>query len=145
MGTKTKTSNPSKQRTNRQNASSFKRNKLVSARLSKDLQRKYKAKRVPVRKGDSVYVTKGDFLGTEGKVLSVDTKKQRLAIDGISREKADKSKIMYPIHTSKVIIRRFGKVDNTRKKILERRAKAQIDIETEDISELEEITAFEEE
>jgi large subunit ribosomal protein L24 len=145
MGTKTKTSNPSKQRTNRRNASSFKRNKLVSARLSKDLQKKYKVKRVPVRKGDSVYVTKGDFLGTEGKVLRVDTRKQRLEIDGISREKADKSKIMYPIHTSKIIIRRFGKVDNSRKKILERRAKEEIEIEMEDISELEEITEFEEE
>lgn len=145
MGPKTKTRNPSKQRTSMRNATSFKRNKLMSARVSKDLQRKYKVKNIPVRKGDVVQVTTGDFVGTEGKVLQVISKKQRLAIDGISREKADKSKMIYPIHVSKVVIRRFGKVDNKRKKILERRAKEELEIELEDISEEEEITTFEEE
>lgn len=145
MGPKTKTRNPSKQRTSMRNATSFKRNKLMSARVSKDLQRKYKVKNIPVRKGDVVQVTTGDFVGTEGKVLHVISKKQRLAIDGISREKADKSKMIYPIHVSKVVIRRFGKVDSTRKKILERRAKEELEIELEDISEEEEITTFEEE
>lgn len=145
MGPKTKTRNPSKQRTSVRNANSFKRNKLMSARVSKDLQKKYKVKNIPVRKGDVVHVTSGDFVGTEGKVLQVISKKQRLAIDGISREKADKSKMIYPIHVSKVAIQRFGKVDSTRKKILERRAKEEVEIELEDISEEEEITTFEEE
>jgi ribosomal protein uL24 len=145
MGPKTKTRNPSKQRTSVRNANSFKRNKLMSARVSKDLQKKYKVKNIPVRKGDVVRVTSGDFGGTEGKVLQVISKKQRLAIDGISREKADKSKMTYPIHVSKVAIQRFGKVDSTRKKILERRAKEEVEIELEDISEEEEITTFEEE
>ena len=35
--------------------------------------------------------------------------------------------------------------DNTRKKILERRAKEEVEIKLEDISEEEELTAFEEE
>jgi large subunit ribosomal protein L24 len=145
MGSKTKTQDPSKQRNMILNADSFKRHQLISVRLSKDLQKKYKVKRMPVRSGDVVYVTSGDFVGTEGKVLSVDYKKQRLSVDGIAREKADKSKIMYPIHTSKAIIRRFGKVDRSRKKILERKAKAEIDIDAEDITEIEEEVDFEEE
>ncbi len=99
---------------------------------------------MPVHKGDSVYITAGDFVGTEGKVLSVDYKNQRLDIDGISREKADKSKILYPIHTSKMVIRRFGKMDKSRKKILERRAKKELEIAAEDIS-ITEIEAPEEE
>ena len=117
----------------------------MSVRLSKDLQKKYNVKKMPVHKGDSVYITAGDFVGTEGKVLSVDYKKQRLSVDGIAREKADKSKIMYPIHTSKVIIRRFGKVDRLRKKILERRAKTEIEIDVDDITEIEEPVDLEEE
>ena len=89
---------------------------------------------MPVRSGDSVYITAGDFVGTEGKINSIDNKTQRAIIDGIAREKADKSKILYPIHTSKMVIRRFGKMDTTRKAILERRAKKELTIEEEDIS-----------
>lgn len=117
---------------------------MMLARLSKDLRSKYNVKRMPVKAGDTVYVTAGDFMGTEGKILEADHKKQRLSIDGIAREKADKSKIIYPIHVSKVVIRRFGKVDNIRKGILERKAKKELDIEAEDIGE-EELLDFDEE
>ena len=144
MGPKTKTRNPSKQRRQVFQASSFHKSKYLSVRLSKDLQKKYNVKRMPIRSGDVVYITSGDFVGTEGKVLTVDMEKQRLSIDGISREKADKSKVLYPIHTSKMIIRRFGKVDRSRKKILERRAKRKLEIEEEDISITEEETSEEE-
>ncbi|UCE12228.1 MAG: 50S ribosomal protein L24 [Candidatus Heimdallarchaeota archaeon] len=137
MGPKPKTRNPSKQRRRIYQAHSFQQAKLMSVRLSKDLQEKYKVKHMPVRSGDVVYITAGDFVGTEGKVLKANHKIQRLEIDGIAREKADKSKILYPIHPSKVIIRRFGKVDQTRKKILERRAKMPVEIEEVDISPLE--------
>jgi large subunit ribosomal protein L24 len=134
MGAKTKTRDPSKQRRRLFTADSFQRSKLMSARLSKDLRTKYKVKKMPVRTGDVVYITTGDFMGTEGKVLTVDSKKRRLGIDGIAREKADKSKIMYKIDASKVVIRRFGKVDKSRKKILERRAKMELEIDEDDIS-----------
>jgi len=136
MGSINKTKRPSKQRKYVRQAHSFIRHKLISSRLSKDLQKKYKVKKMPVRTGDIVYVASGDFIGTEGKVLSMDYKRQRLSIEGIAREKTDKSKIMYPIHASKVVIRRFGKVDGSRKEILERRAKTKLDIEAEDISEI---------
>ena len=144
MGSRTTTRDPSKQRRRIFQADSFQRSKLISARLSKDLQVKYKVKHMPVRSGDVVYITTGDFVGTEGKVLSVDYKKQRLGIDGIAREKADKSKVMYKIDASKVVIRRFGKVDRSRKKILERRAKMELEIDEDDISSAEE-EAIEEE
>lgn len=136
MGTKIR--DPSKQRRRLYTADSFHRSKMMSARLSKDLREKYKVKKMPVRTGDVVFITTGDFTGTEGKVLSVDTKKRRLGIDGIAREKADKSKVMYKIDPSKVVIRRFGKVDRSRKKILERRAKMELEIDEEDISAAEE-------
>ncbi len=135
MGSKMKTRNPSKQRNRITKATTFHRHKLMSVRLSTDLKEKYDVKKMPVRKGDTVYVTAGDFVGTEGKVLTADYKTQKLTIDGIVREKADKSKIMYPIHVSKLVIRRFGNVGQKRKVILERRAKKTLEIEEEDISE----------
>jgi large subunit ribosomal protein L24 len=137
MSSRTKTKNPTKQRNRIKKASSFHRHRLMTVRLSKDLKEKYNVKRMPVRKGDTVYVTKGDFVGTEGKVQTANYQTQKLLIDGIAREKADKSKIMYPIHVSKVIIRRFGKVGKKRKAILERKAKKPLEIAEEDISEVE--------
>jgi large subunit ribosomal protein L24 len=136
MGTKTKTKNPTKQRNRIAKASSFHRHKLISARLSQDLRKKYNVKKLTVRKGDTVYITAGDFVGAEGKVQSADYKNQRLYIEGVAREKSDKSKLMYPIHVSKIVIKRFGKVGQTRKAILERRAKKELVIEEEDISEV---------
>lgn len=144
MGSKSKTRNPSKQRNRISKATTFHRHKLMSVRLSTDLRKKYDVKKMPVRKGDTVYVTSGDFVGTEGKVSEADYKNQRLTIEGVLKEKADKSKIMYPIHVSKLVIRRFGKVGEKRKAILERRAKKALEIEEEDISE-EIIEAIEEE
>lgn len=144
MGSKSKTRNPSKQRNRISKATTFHRHKLMSVRLSTDLRKKYDVKKMPVRKGDTVYVTAGDFVGTEGKVSEADYKNQRLTIEGVLKEKADKSKIMYPIHVSKLVIRRFGKVGEKRKAILERRAKKALEIEEEDISE-EIIEAIEEE
>ena len=137
MSSRTKTKSPSKQRKRIKKASSFHRHKLMNARLSKDLRKKYNVKRIPVRKGDTVYVTAGDFVGTEGKVATANYQTQKLLIDGIAKEKADKSKIMYPIHVSKVVIRRFGKVGTKRKAILERKAKTTLEIEAEDIDEVE--------
>lgn len=138
MGSRPKTRDPRKNRKRNYSTSSFARHRLMSVRVSKDLQKKYKVKKVPVRRGDTVYVASGDFVGTEGKVLTANYKKQRLEIEGIAREKSDKSKILYPIHTSKVFIRRFGKVDRSRKALLERRAKTTVDVEPEDILEAEE-------
>ena len=144
MGSKTKTRSPSKQRRQVYKASIFQKTKLISVRLSKDLQKKYNVKKMPVRKGDSVYITSGDFLGTEGKIENVDSKNQRLIIGGIHREKADKSKILYPIHTSNTVICKFGKMDQSRKKILERRAKRELEISDEDIT-ITEVDTSEEE
>ncbi len=145
MGPKTKTRSPSKQRRQIYKASIFQKSKLKSVRLSKDLQKKYNVKKMPVRKGDSVYITSGDFLGTEGKIENVDSKNQRLIIGGIHREKADKSKILYPIHTSNTVIRKFGKMDQSRKVILERRAKKELEISDEDIISITEDDTSEEE
>ena len=74
MGSHLKTKNPSKQRNRINKASSFHRHKLMSVRVSKELRKKYKVKKISVRKGDTVYVTAGDFVGTEGKYNPLITK-----------------------------------------------------------------------
>lgn len=139
---KNKTIQPRKQRKRLYKSHNFKKHRRMSVRLSKSLREKYNVKNIPVRAGDVVYVTSGSFFGTEGKVLTLHYTKSKVEIEGISREKADKSKLMYPVHTSKIVIRRFGKMDQSRKKIIERKAKSEVEILDEDITSSED---FEEE
>lgn len=124
---------PRKQRKAYYNAPLHKRQKLVTAPLSRELREKYGVKRLPVRKGDKVRVTRGDSKGTEGEVVRVDLRRYRIFIDGVTIEKADKTPVFKPIHPSKVEITDL-KLDDWRRKIIERRGQA-VEEEGEESSE----------
>ena len=121
---KTLTSKPSKQRKRLFTAPLHIRYKILSAPLAPELREKYGFRSLPIRVGDKVQVMRGDFKGFEGKVLSVDRKKFRIAIEGITREKVDGTTINVPIHPSKVMITELNLDDKWRRKIIERKSKA---------------------
>jgi large subunit ribosomal protein L24 len=118
---KNKTSKPSKQRKRLFKAPYHIRGKILSAHLSPELRGSYKTRSIPVRKGDTVRILRGDYKGVEGKVLRVDRKKYRIFIEGITRQKADGTTLLVPIHPSKVEIIRLNLDDKNRKRILERK------------------------
>jgi large subunit ribosomal protein L24 len=93
----------------------------MAAPLSPELLAQKGVKTLPVRKGDSVRVVRGDHKGFEGKVSRVDLKKYRIYLEGLTREKVDGSTIPVPLHPSKVMIRNLNLDDKTRKAILERK------------------------
>jgi large subunit ribosomal protein L24 len=94
---------------------------IMVAPLSHELREKYKLKTFGVRKGDTISVVRGDFLGVEGKVNKVDIDRAKLYIDGITREKADGSSIFVPVHPSKVKITKINLDDKWRRNMLKRR------------------------
>jgi large subunit ribosomal protein L24 len=100
------------------------RHKLLNAPLSRELREKYNIKRLPVRVGDVVRILRGDFAGTEGKVINVDLKRARIFVEGVQIKKADGTPIYYPIHPSKVVIVKLDLSDKYRLKIVERRKTA---------------------
>ncbi len=118
---KRKTKKPSKQRKMLYNAPLHRRGKYLSAPLSDELKSKYNTNAVTVRKGDTVRIMRGDRKGFEGKVMRVDRKNYRIFIEGITRERADGTTIMIPIHPSKVMITNLNLDDKWRRKILERK------------------------
>ncbi len=119
----TSSAKPSKQRKTLFNAPLHLRHKLFNAPLSPELREKYGVKRLPVRKGDTVRIMRGDWKGHEGKVVRVDLKRVRIYVEGVQRKKADQTPVYYPIHPSKVMIVKLDLSDKWRKKIIERRAK----------------------
>jgi large subunit ribosomal protein L24 len=113
--------NPGKQRKKLFNAPAHIRHKLMSAPLSRELTASKGAKTLPVRKGDTILIKRGDNKGFEGKVSRVDLKAFHIYVEGLTREKVDGTNIFLPIHPSKVEIRNLNLDDKWRKKILERK------------------------
>ncbi len=121
-----KTKNPRKQRKRIYEAPLHYKHRFFNVHLSKELREKYKTRTLPVRKGDIVRVKRGGYKKTEGKVAKILTSKVRLEIEGIAREKTGGVRSFYPVHPSNVELVRLGKIDKVRRKIIERRAKAEI-------------------
>jgi large subunit ribosomal protein L24 len=117
----TRSSQPRKQRKALREAPLHARWRFLTAKLAEDLAREYGVKRLPVRVGDTVVIMRGDWKGHEGKVVEVDLRGGRIAIEGVTINKADGTPVFYMVHPSKVMIKKLGEVDDVRRKIIERR------------------------
>jgi len=113
--------NPRKQRKRLYNAPAHLRHKLMAAPLSPELISSKGAKSLPVRKGDTVRVMRGDHAGFEGKVSRVDLKRYRIFLEGLTREKVDGTNIFVSVHPSKVVIKNLKLNDKWRKAVVERK------------------------
>jgi large subunit ribosomal protein L24 len=113
--------NPGKQRKRLYNAPAHVRHKLMAAPLSKELAASKGVKTLPVRKGDTVHIQRGDNKGFEGKISRVDLRNYRIYLEGLTREKVDGTNIFVAVHPSKVMIRSLNLDDNRRKAVIARK------------------------
>lgn len=97
------------------------RRKHMSAHLSPELRNSKGVNSLPVRKGDTIQIVRGDNVGFEGKINRVDMKRYRIYIEGLTREKVDGTNIFISVHPSKVIIKKLKLDDKWRKAIIERK------------------------
>ena len=112
---------PRKQRKRLYNAPAHLRHKLMAAPLAPELISSKGAKALPVRKGDTVRVVRGDHVGFEGKVSRVDLKRYRIFLEGLTREKVDGTNIFVSVHPSKIMIKNLKLDDKWRKATVERK------------------------
>jgi large subunit ribosomal protein L24 len=103
------------------NASGSRVNRLLSAPLSSGLQSRHGVKSLPVRKGDTVRIVRGDFTGIEGKVTEVDRTRYRLYVEGVTRDKVSGTSTKMTVHASKVQITNLSLDDRWRSKSIEMR------------------------
>lgn len=95
---------PRKQRKYRFNAPQHIKRKFLGSHLSRELRKKTGRRSLPVRKGDTVTVTKGEFRKKSGKVERVDIKNSRAYITGIETKKKDGTKAFIPVKANNLII-----------------------------------------
>jgi len=113
-----KTIQPRKQRKMLYQAPLHIRYKHFSAPLSPSLKASHHVNSIPVRRGDTVRIMRGDRKGIEGKVSKIDRKKYRIFLEGVTREKVDGTTIPATIHPSKVMITSLNLDDKWRRKSL---------------------------
>lgn len=114
---------PGKQRKYTANAPLHIKKKLVSVNLTKELRKKYNKRNIPVRKGDVVKIKRGKFKGSQGEILEVKTKKQKVTVEGIQVKKMDGSKANVNLQPSNLQIVELNLEDKKRLKIKEKEKK----------------------
>lgn len=115
-----KSAKPRKQRKVFYNAPLHRRQKLISAHLSKELRKQFGKRSLGIRKGDEVRVARGKHKGTSGKVVKVDLKKLFVHIENLKRKKVSGAEVYIPIRPSNLIITNVSLEDRMRKRIIER-------------------------
>ncbi len=90
-----------------------------SVHLNAELGEKYGRRSFPVRKGDTVKITRGDFKGVEGKVQKVFPAQGKVQVEGVTRAKVGGGTVQLQVPASKVMITAFALEDKARKSKLE--------------------------
>ncbi|MFH0861644.1 MAG: 50S ribosomal protein L24 [Candidatus Altiarchaeota archaeon] len=112
---------PRKQRKWLANAPLHSRHKLMSATFSKELKEKYKRGSFPVRKGDTVKIMRGSFKGHSGEIMSVDMKKYKIYVNGVTAKKSDGTEVERPMHPSNVMLTAVHEEDKKRRALLSKK------------------------
>lgn len=112
---------------------------LLTAHLSKDLRKKYGKRSFSVRKGDNVKVMVGKFRGKSGKIVSVDTKNGKIAIENMQMKKKDGSKINVYFNASNLLIQELELGDKYRVEALNRKVPAKKEVQKKEVKEVKKI------
>jgi large subunit ribosomal protein L24 len=96
----------------------FERRRRMSVPLSRELRRRYGRRQLPVRKGDTVRVLSGSYLGREERVAKVDRQAYSVTLDNVTGKTADVKLKPLPIRTSHLILTKLNLSDAWRRRVL---------------------------
>jgi large subunit ribosomal protein L24 len=110
----------SKQRKYAENAPLHVKHKLMAASLSKELRKEYGVRSVPVKTGDTVKISTGQFKGKTGKITKVCLPRTFIHVEGATVKRADGTDAFYPVHPSNVEITKLDLSDKKRAEKIEK-------------------------
>jgi ribosomal protein uL24 len=99
-------------------ADSFERRRRMTVPLSRDLRGRFHARSVPVRKGDTVRVLSGSFVGREERVAKVDRRSYSVILDNVTMKTGEDKLKPLPVRTSHLVITRLNLSDPWRRRVL---------------------------
>ncbi len=116
-----KSTKAKKQRKARATAPLHRKKRMIAAHLDSALISEYNVRSLPVRKGDTVRIIRGseDLKASEAKVASVDLKRCKIIVEGVTIAKADGTQKQKPVDPSDVVLTRLDLSDAWRRRKLE--------------------------
>jgi len=129
---------PRKQRKMIYEAPKHVRRKMMRSHLSDELYARYGVRNFVVRKGDIVRVMRGSAKGHEGKVVEVNLKKMKVAVEGVTIRRTDNKSVQRWLDPSNLMIIKLDLSDPKRKEKLYRLAEEKRGISAEELEKEEE-------
>jgi len=109
---------PRRQRKAVYTARPFQRRRRMTVPLSKDLRGRFHSRSVPLRKGDTVRVLSGSFVGREERVAKVDRRGYSVILDNVTLKTGEDKLKPLLIRTSHLVITRLNLSDPWRRRVL---------------------------
>lgn len=109
---------PRRQRKAGYTAHSFERRRRMTVPLSRELRRRFGRRAVPVRKGDTVRILAGSYVGREERVAKVHRRAYSVTLDNVTGKTGDQKLKPLPIRTSQLVITRLNLSDVWRRRAL---------------------------
>jgi ribosomal protein uL24 len=109
---------PRRQRKALYTADSFERRRRMSVLLSRELRARFHRRSVPVRKGDTVRVLAGSFVGREERVAKIDRRAYAVTLDNVTLKTADEKLKPLGLRPGRLVITRLNLSDPWRRRSL---------------------------
>ena len=115
---RTSPNSPRRQRKAHYTADTFRRRRRMTVPLSRELRRRFHSRSLPVRKGDTVRVLSGSFVGREERVAKVDRRSYSVILDNVTLKTGEEKLKPLPIRTGHLVLTRLNLSDPWRRRRL---------------------------
>ncbi|MCI4373871.1 MAG: 50S ribosomal protein L24 [Thermoplasmata archaeon] len=109
---------PRRQRKSVYEATTFERRILMTVPLSRELRRRFQRRSVPLRKGDTVMVMSGSFVGREERVAKIDRRGYSVTLDNVTLKTGESKLKPLAIKTSHLVLTKLNLADAWRRRTL---------------------------
>ena len=109
---------PRRQRKALYSATTFERRRRMSVPLSRELRRRFHRRSVPIRKGDTVRVLAGSYVGREERVARVVRRDYAIVLDNVTLKTGEDKLKPLPIRPGHLVITRLNLSDAWRRRTL---------------------------
>lgn len=109
---------PRRQRKAVYDADLFERRLRMTVPLSRELRSRFHRRSVPLRKGDTVRVMKGSYVGREERVQKIDRRGYTVTLDNVTLKSGEEKLKPLPIRTNHLLVVRLNLADEWRREAL---------------------------
>lgn len=113
---------PRRQRRAVYEADTFERRRRMSVPLSRELRARFHRRSVAIRKGDTVRVMNGSYVGREERVARVDRRGYTVTLDNVTLKTGEEKLKPLPIRTNHLLLVRLNLADAWRRESMQVRA-----------------------